>query len=157
MSASSAAPDPPHRRAAKLDAELRVGVAIVGAGACGLTAALMLHDAGVECVLLERDAVPSGSTALSSGFIPAPGTRVQLAEGVADDSPGRFDSDIRAKTHGRAAPAAHRGRDRSMRHTPQPTPAAPAHAPWSGCRQRSVRGCRRSRHGHAARACPARE
>src|ERR1044072_5410964 len=42
------------------DAEMQVGVAIVGAGACGLTAALMLHDAGVECVVLERDAMPSG-------------------------------------------------------------------------------------------------
>ena len=33
-----------------------VPVAIVGAGACGLTAALMLRDAGIDCVLLERDA-----------------------------------------------------------------------------------------------------
>ena len=31
-----------------------VPVAIVGAGACGLTTALMLRDAGTECVLLER-------------------------------------------------------------------------------------------------------
>ncbi|MEO5669952.1 MAG: FAD-dependent oxidoreductase, partial [Ramlibacter sp.] len=64
--------------AARLPADApHVPVAIVGAGACGLTAALMLADAGVECVVLERDASPSGSTALSSGFIPAAGTRVQ--------------------------------------------------------------------------------
>lgn len=49
-------------------------VAIVGAGACGLTAALALHRLGIECVVLERDAVPAGSTALSSGFVPAPCT-----------------------------------------------------------------------------------
>jgi fumarate reductase flavoprotein subunit len=73
------------RRASHVDAEVHVGVAIVGGGACGLTAALMLNDAGVECVVLERDAVPGGSTALSSGFIPAPGTRVQHAHGVTDD------------------------------------------------------------------------
>jgi fumarate reductase flavoprotein subunit len=78
-------------------------VAIVGAGACGLTAALMLRDAGIDCVLLERDALPQGSTALSSGFIPAAGTRVQRAAGV-DDSPDRFAADIQAKAHGRAAP-----------------------------------------------------
>jgi fumarate reductase flavoprotein subunit len=84
-------PDTPH-----------VPVAIVGAGACGLTAALMLHDAGVDCVLLERDAAPSGSTALSSGFIPAPGTQVQRARGVAD-SPAQFAADIQAKAHGTAA------------------------------------------------------
>ena len=63
-----------------------VPVAIVGAGACGLTAALMLSDAGVDCVLLERDAAPSGSSALSSGFIPAAGTQVQRAAGVADSA-----------------------------------------------------------------------
>lgn len=85
-----------------MQAELHVPVTIVGAGACGLTAALMLHDAGVDCVLLERDAAPSGSTALSSGFIPAPGTRVQRARGVAD-SAQQFAADIQAKAHGTAA------------------------------------------------------
>ncbi|RZL60761.1 MAG: FAD-dependent oxidoreductase [Variovorax sp.] len=92
-------------RASHIDAELHTPIAIVGAGACGLTAALMLHDAGVECVVLERDAMPSGSTALSSGFIPAPGTRVQQAQGISDDSAARFAADIQAKAHGRAAPA----------------------------------------------------
>ena len=79
-------------------------VAIVGAGACGLTAALMLRDAGIDCVLLERDARAQGSTALSSGFIPAAGTRVQRAAGVADDSAARFAHDIQAKAKGTAAP-----------------------------------------------------
>ncbi|MEJ8813321.1 FAD-dependent oxidoreductase [Variovorax ureilyticus] len=92
------------RRAPSIDADAQVPVAIVGGGACGLTAALMLADAGVECVVLERDAVPSGSTALSSGFIPAPGTRVQRAHGVTGDSPERFAADIQAKAHGRASP-----------------------------------------------------
>ena len=94
----------PVRRAASLEAEVHTSVAIVGGGACGLTAALMLHDAGIGCVVLERDAQPSGSTALSSGFIPAPGTRVQRALGI-DDSPERFAADIQAKAHGRAAAA----------------------------------------------------
>lgn len=93
------------RRAASVEAEVRVPVAIVGGGACGLTAALMLADAGVDCVVLERDAQPSGSTALSSGFIPAPCTRTQRARGVHDDSPARFVADIQAKAGGRAAPA----------------------------------------------------
>jgi len=81
-----------------------VPVAIVGAGACGLTAALMLRDAGIDCVLLERDAQAQGSTALSSGFIPAAGTRVQRAAGVLDDSPERFARDIQAKAHDTATP-----------------------------------------------------
>lgn len=90
------------RRAAAMQAELHVPVAIVGAGACGLTAALMLHDAGVDCVLLERDATPAGSTALSSGFVPAAGTQVQRRHGV-QDSPLQFAADIQAKAQGRAA------------------------------------------------------
>jgi fumarate reductase flavoprotein subunit len=79
-----------------------VPVAIVGAGACGLVAAIALREAGVECVVLERDARPSGSTALSSGFIPAGGTRAQRDAGV-DDSAAAFAADIRAKAKGRAA------------------------------------------------------
>ncbi|MBG6073883.1 MULTISPECIES: FAD-dependent oxidoreductase [unclassified Polaromonas] len=80
-----------------------VPVVVVGGGACGLTAALMLHDAGVDCAVLERDATPTGSTALSSGFIPAPGTQAQRAAGI-EDSPARFAADITAKAKGRAAP-----------------------------------------------------
>jgi fumarate reductase flavoprotein subunit len=78
-------------------------VAIVGAGACGLTAALFLRARGIDCVLLERDATPRGSTALSSGFIPAAATAVQRGAGVAD-SPAQFAADIQRKAHGTAAP-----------------------------------------------------
>lgn len=79
-----------------------VPVVIVGAGACGLTAAIGLRARGVDCVLLERDAQPSGSTALSSGFIPAAGTRLQRALGI-DDSRQTFAQDVQAKAHGGAA------------------------------------------------------
>ncbi|HET8744348.1 MAG TPA: FAD-dependent oxidoreductase [Ramlibacter sp.] len=89
-------------RAERLEAPVHVPVAIVGAGACGLTAAIALRAAGVECVLLERDAAPSGSTALSSGFIPAAGTQVQRALGIAD-SPQAFAEDILHKSRGTAA------------------------------------------------------
>jgi fumarate reductase flavoprotein subunit len=80
-----------------------VPVVIVGAGACGLTAAIRLRDAGIECVLLERDQLPQGSTALSSGFIPAAGTRLQQARGI-EDSQALFAQDVAAKAHGEAAP-----------------------------------------------------
>ncbi|MFY8102970.1 MAG: FAD-dependent oxidoreductase, partial [Ramlibacter sp.] len=66
-------------------------------------AAIALRDAGIDCVVLERDERPAGSTALSSGFIPAAGTRVQRASGI-DDSPQRFAQDIQDKAMGRAAP-----------------------------------------------------
>jgi fumarate reductase flavoprotein subunit len=91
------------QRAAALDTALpHTPVAIVGAGACGLSAALHLRDAGIDCVLLERDAAPGGSTALSSGFIPAAGTRVQYEAGVADSAED-FAAEIQAKARGTAA------------------------------------------------------
>jgi fumarate reductase flavoprotein subunit len=71
-------------------------VVIVGAGACGMVAALALVEAGIDCVLLERDATPQGSTALSSGFIPACNTRWQHAAGV-DDNVQQFAADIQRK------------------------------------------------------------
>jgi fumarate reductase flavoprotein subunit len=88
--------------ASQLQVTEHVPVVIVGGGACGLTAALALHRLGVECVVLERDATPSGSTALSSGFVPAPCTHTQKAKGVID-SPDLFAKDIQAKAKGTAA------------------------------------------------------
>lgn len=79
--------------------DANVPVEVVGGGACGLTAALMLHGAGIDCAVLERDAAPTGSAALSSGFIPAPGTEAQHAGGI-DDSPARFAADIAVKVTG---------------------------------------------------------
>jgi fumarate reductase flavoprotein subunit len=80
-----------------------VPVLVIGAGACGLVAALAARDAGAEVLVLERDAVPSGSTALSSGFIPACGTRWQRERGVADPVERMID-DLRRKNHGEADP-----------------------------------------------------
>ncbi len=83
---------------------MKVPVAIVGGGACGLVAALAAKDAGSEVLVLERDASPAGSTALSSGFIPASYTRYQRAAGV-EDSSERMAADIQRKNHGEADPA----------------------------------------------------
>ena len=78
-----------------------VPVLIVGAGAAGLIAALTLSEAGIEPVVIERDAVPSGSTALSAGLIPAAGTRFQAQQGI-EDSARLFADDIARKAHGEA-------------------------------------------------------
>jgi fumarate reductase flavoprotein subunit len=83
--------------------DITVPVAIVGAGACGLIAALAAHDAGAQVMVFERDKVPRGSTALSSGFIPAAGTRYQRARGIAD-SPALLLDDIQRKSHGQSDP-----------------------------------------------------
>jgi fumarate reductase flavoprotein subunit len=80
------------------------GVVIVGAGAAGLCAALRAAEAGVPVVVVERDKLPAGSTALSAGLIPAAGTRFQRAKGIEDSAP-LFARDIQAKAHGEADPA----------------------------------------------------
>lgn len=84
------------------DAE--VPLVIVGAGAAGLCAALAAKEAGVDPIVIERDAVPAGSTALSAGLIPAAGTRFQRAKGI-EDSPALFAQDIQRKAHGENAAA----------------------------------------------------
>jgi fumarate reductase flavoprotein subunit len=81
-----------------------VPVAIVGAGACGLVAALALRDAGIDCVLLERDAQPQGSAPRcrrASSRRPARGA----ARGRRHRrQPRALCADIQAKAHGTAAP-----------------------------------------------------
>jgi fumarate reductase flavoprotein subunit len=84
-----------------VDFDSEVPVLIVGAGAAGLCAALAASEAGIEPVLIERDAVPSGSTALSAGLIPAAATRFQRERGIAD-TPELFAQDIARKAHGEA-------------------------------------------------------
>lgn len=71
---------------------------IIGAGACGLVAALSAKEAGQDVLVIEADAVPSGSTALSAGLIPAAGSKVQAAAGI-DDSAALFARDIQAKAN----------------------------------------------------------
>ena len=78
-------------------------VVVVGAGACGLVAALMAKEAGAEVLVFERDPAPQGSTAMSSGMIMACDTRFQRAKGVAD-SPALMARDILAKNKGEADP-----------------------------------------------------
>lgn len=96
--------NPVVERVAHFEAPVHTAVAIVGGGACGLTAALTLSQLGCECIILERDANPTGSTALSSGFVPAAGTQAQAAQGITDTA-ALFAQDIQSKAHGRASAA----------------------------------------------------
>lgn len=79
-------------------------VVVIGGGACGLVAALAVREARRDVLVLERDRSPTGSTSLSSGFVPAPGTAFQRAAGVADDTPALLVADIARKTGGEADP-----------------------------------------------------
>lgn len=81
--------------------EIGYPVVVIGGGACGLTAALAARDAGVAALVIERDPVPRGTTAMSTGLIPAAGTPDQAAAGIAD-SADLLAADILAKSKHRA-------------------------------------------------------
>jgi fumarate reductase flavoprotein subunit len=81
--------------------EFSVPVVIVGAGACGLSAALAARDHGTEVIVLERDKRPWGSTSMSLGAICAVDTQSQRDNGIRD-SVETFVADVMAKTEGEA-------------------------------------------------------
>src|SRR3546814_19339560 len=82
---------------------MEVAVIVVGGGGTGLCAALAAADAGAEVLVIERDRSLLGSTAMSTGLIPAAGTPEQAAAGI-EDSPEIFAADILKKTKGRPDP-----------------------------------------------------
>ncbi|MGB3246059.1 MAG: FAD-dependent oxidoreductase [Sulfitobacter sp.] len=76
--------------------DIATGTLIIGAGACGMVAALAAQAAGQDVLVIEADGVPSGSTALSAGLIPAAETALQKAAGIVD-SAQQFADDIQSK------------------------------------------------------------
>ena len=87
----------------ELDAEIEVDCLIIGGGAAGLTAALAASEAGETVLIAERDAKLAGSTALSSGLIPAAETHAQAAQSITDSRDAFYD-DIMAKNKNSADP-----------------------------------------------------
>lgn len=70
-------------------------VLVIGAGACGLAAAIAAHDAGATVAIVEKMERPGGNSALSTGSVPAAGSRFQRAAGI-DDDPDRMVRDLMA-------------------------------------------------------------
>ena len=64
--------------------EIEVDVLVVGAGACGVIAALKAAQGGASVAVLEKLDRFAGNTVLSCGSIPAAGTKKQRAAGVTD-------------------------------------------------------------------------
>ena len=75
------------------DFDVATDVLVVGAGACGLAAAIAAHDADADVAMVEKMARPGGNSALSTGSIPAAGSRFQREAGI-DDDPGRMVADL---------------------------------------------------------------
>src|SRR5262245_45479161 len=62
-----------------------VDVLVVGAGAAGMTAALVCSLRGLDVLLVEKSAQVGGTTATSAGTIWVPGTSQATAAGLKDD------------------------------------------------------------------------
>ncbi len=52
--------------------EAAIGLLVVGAGACGLAAAIAAHDAGIDVAIVEKLDRPGGNSSLSTGSVPGP-------------------------------------------------------------------------------------
>src|SRR5262245_60624527 len=68
-------------------------VLVIGAGACGLAAAIAAHDRGMSVAIVEKLDRPGGNSALSTGSVPAAGSRFQREAGIDDDAE-RFFRDL---------------------------------------------------------------
>jgi fumarate reductase flavoprotein subunit len=77
-----------------LNWDLEIDLLAIGAGACGLTAAIAAHDAGLQAAVIEKLDRAGGNTALSTGSVPGAGSRFQRAAGI-DDSPEKMLEDYR--------------------------------------------------------------
>ena len=62
-----------------------VDVLVIGAGACGLAAAIAAHDAGATVAIVEKRDRPGGNSSLSTGSVPAANSRFQREAGIVDD------------------------------------------------------------------------
>ena len=62
-----------------------VDVLVIGAGACGLAAAIAAHDAGASVAIVEKMDRPGGNSSLSTGSVPAANSRFQREAGIVDD------------------------------------------------------------------------
>jgi fumarate reductase flavoprotein subunit len=79
-----------------------VDVVVVGAGGGGLTAAIAAAEAGASVALLEKLDRAGGNTFVSTGSIPAAGTRYQRAAGIEDD-PDTMTEDLLRQSGGHEA------------------------------------------------------
>ena len=83
--------------ASEVSWDVETDVLVAGAGGCGLVATLAASEnSELRVTLLEKTDEPGGNTGLSTGMIPAAGTRFQRAAGI-DEAPEDMAQDILKK------------------------------------------------------------
>lgn len=91
------------KKESEVDWDIEADIVVVGSGGCGMTAALAAAQQGAETILLEKERRIGGNTALSTGMIPAAGSRLQRQAGI-QDSVEAMAADIQAKNRGGSDP-----------------------------------------------------
>jgi fumarate reductase flavoprotein subunit len=76
-----------------MDFDAEIDVLVIGAGACGLAAALRAAECGASVGIVEKLDRLAGNSMVSSGSIPGAGTRFQSEAGLAD-GPDAFIEDL---------------------------------------------------------------
>lgn len=76
-----------------MDFDAEIDVLVIGAGACGLAAALRAAECGASVGIVEKLDRLAGNSMVSSGSIPGAGTRFQREAGLAD-GPDAFIEDL---------------------------------------------------------------
>ncbi|MDM0070632.1 FAD-dependent oxidoreductase [Variovorax sp. J31P207] len=66
--------------------DMEVDVLVIGAGACGMAAAIAAHDAGAQVAIVEKRDRPGGNSSLSTGSVPGAGSRFQHEAGIVDSA-----------------------------------------------------------------------
>lgn len=82
-----------------------VEIAVFGAGAGGLAAAIEAKEGGADVILIEKQGITGGSTARSGGKLLGAGTKWQKKQGIFHGQATRtprppYSASIRAKTGG---------------------------------------------------------
>ena len=77
--------------------DMEIDVLVIGAGGCGLVAALAASEGGASVAILEKMERISGNTGLSTGSVLGGGTRFQEQAGI-EDSPAKMMEDLLRKS-----------------------------------------------------------
>ncbi|MCI6530291.1 MAG: FAD-dependent oxidoreductase, partial [Mesosutterella sp.] len=74
-------------------------IVVIGSGGAGLSSAIMATEAGAKVIVLEKMAYFGGNSNRSEGGMNAAATKLQIADGVTDDSPEIFYKDTMKGGH----------------------------------------------------------
>ena len=66
--------------------DIEVDILIIGAGGCGLVAALAAVELGAQVFIVEKEKAAGGNTSLSQAMVPAAGSRMQKELGIRDSA-----------------------------------------------------------------------